>query len=127
MNQSWLVLIFLLCGPMGLRAQTNLTPTRIQVRPGGPAVTLEGDLEKGKEAMFVFRAKAGLKFNGHLAAKSGKAGFAVDDADGKGLPEEEFDFNTDLTCRLEKAGEYKISVATFEQHRVHFTVIIRVY
>jgi hypothetical protein len=40
-----------------------------------------------------------------LTTTSGKAGFSVDDADGKGLPEEEFDFNTDLTDSLTKAGD----------------------
>src|SRR5580658_2779143 len=106
-----LLLMLPLCG---LRAQTSSAPMRIQVKPGGPAVTLEGDVEKGKEVFFVFQAKAGLKFSGHLATKSAKAGFAVDDADGRGLPEEEFDFNTDLTGTLEKSGDYKISVATFD-------------
>jgi hypothetical protein len=51
----------------------------------------------------------------------------VDDADGKGLPEEEFDFNTDLTGSLEKTGDYKISVATFDPRPVHFTLIVRIY
>jgi hypothetical protein len=90
-----MLLIVLLCPPVALRPQTNSSPTRIQPEPGGPAVTLDGDVEKGREVFFVFQANAGLKFNGHLTTKSGKAGFAVDGADGKGLPEEEFDFNTD--------------------------------
>jgi hypothetical protein len=122
-----LLLILVLCGPIAFRAQTSSTPTRIQIKPGGPANTLQGDVEKGREVLFVFQAKAGLKFSGHLATKSGKAGFAVDDADGKGLPEEEFDFNTDLTGTLKKIGDYKVSVATFDARRVHFTLIVRVY
>lgn len=92
---SPLLMMLLLCGP--IPAQINSAPTRIEVRPGGPAVTVEGDVEKGKEVSFVFRARAGLRFSGHLTTKSGNAGFSLDDADGKGLPEEEFDFNTDLT------------------------------
>jgi hypothetical protein len=110
-----------------LRAQTNSAPTRIQVKPGGPVVTIEGDVEKDKEVLFVFQAKAGLKFSGHLTTKSGNAGFAVDDADGKGLPEEEFDFNNDQTGNLAKTGDYKITVATFDPQRVHFTLTVRVY
>jgi hypothetical protein len=121
-------LILLFCGPILLRAQTNSASTRIvDVKPGGPAVTLEADVENGKDVFFVFQAKSGLKFSGHLATKSGTAGFAVDDPGGKGLPEEEFDFNTDLTGSLEKTGDYKISVATFDPHRVHFILIVRVY
>ena len=120
-------LILLSSGPILLRAQTNSAPTRIQVKPGGPAITLEADVEKGREVFFVFQAKAGLKFSGHLLTKSGKAGFAVDDPAGKGLPEEEFDFNTDLTGSLEKTGDYKISIATFDSRRVHCTLIVRVY
>jgi hypothetical protein len=42
----------------------------------------------------------------------------VDDADGKGLPEKEFDFNTNLTGT---------PVATFDARRVHFTLVVRVY
>jgi hypothetical protein len=121
-------LILLLCGPTLLRPQTNSAPARtIKIKPGGPAITLEADVEKGREVFFAFHATAGLKFTGHLAAKSGKAGFAVDDPAGKGLLEEEFDFNTDLTGSLEKTGDYKISVATFDSNRVHFTLIVRVY
>ena len=101
--------------------------TRIELKPRGPAVPLEGEVEKGKEVFFVFSAKAGSKFTGHLVAKSGKAGFAVDDPDGKGLPEEEFDFNTDLTGSLTKTGDYKISVTTFETRRVHFSLTVRIY
>jgi hypothetical protein len=120
-------LIILLCGQVASHAQTNSAPTRIQVQPGGPALTVEGDVEKGKVVFFVFEAKAGLKFSGRLATKSGKVGFAVEDSDGKGLREEEFDFNTDLTGGFEKNSDYKISVATFEPCRVHFTLIVRVH
>jgi hypothetical protein len=111
------------CGSVG----RSSAPARIQIRAGGSAVTVEGDVERDKEVIFVFQAKAGLTFSGHLTAKSGKAGFAVDDAEGKGLPEEELDFNTNLTGSLEKAGDYKISVATFDRARVHFTLTVRVY
>jgi len=111
---------------MALLFQTA-EPTRIQVRAGGPAVALEGDVEKDKEVVFIFHARAGLKFRGLLKTKSGKAGFAVDDADGKGLPEEEFDFNTSLVGSLQKTSDYKISIATFEPRRVHFTLTVRVY
>jgi hypothetical protein len=124
---SPLFLMHLLVGPILVRAQTTPTPTRIQLKPGGPVVIVEGDVERDKEALFVFQATAGLKFSGHLTTKGGKAGFEVDDADGKGLPEEEFDFNTNLTGTLQKAGDYKIAVATFDTRRVHFTLTMRVY
>jgi len=120
-------LLLLLLSPLLVRAQTNSAPTRIQVKRGGPAVTIEGDVERDKEAFFVFQAKASSKFSGHLTTKSGKAGFAVDDPDGNGLPEEEFDFNTNLTGSLKKTGDYKITVATFDSRPVHFTLTVRVY
>jgi hypothetical protein len=101
-----------------------LAQTHIEVKPGARALTLEGEVQKGQEVSFVFHAQAGLKFQGHL---TGKAGFSVDDPDGKGLPEEEFDYNTDLTGSLAKTGDYKISIATFESHAVHFTLRVQVY
>jgi hypothetical protein len=101
-------------------------PTRIQVEPGGRAVTVEGDVEKDKDVSFVFHAQAGLKFSAHLTTKTGKAGFEVNDPDGNGLPEEEFDFNTNLTASLPKTGDYKIAVATFDPRRVHFTLTVAV-
>jgi hypothetical protein len=127
--RSYLVnaLILLLLGPILVGAQTKAPPTRIQVKRGGPVVTVEGDVQRDKEVIFVFQAKAGLKFSAHLTTKSGKAGFAVDDADGNGLPEEEFDFNTNLTGSLEKTGDYKITVATFDPRHVHFKLTVRVY
>lgn len=120
------VLIVLLL-PIMVRGQTNSGLTRIQVKRGGPVVTVEGDVERDREALFVFQAKAGSKFSGHLTTKSGKAGFAVDDTDGHGLPEEEFDFNTNLTGSLEKTGDYKITVATFDPRHVRFKLTVRVY
>jgi hypothetical protein len=120
-------LLLLACAPIPLSPQTSAAPTRIEIKVGAPAVTVEGDVEKGKDAFFIFQTKAGAKFAGHLTTKSGKAGFAVEDAQGKGLPEEEFDFNTDLTGSLEKGGEYRIIVSTFDPHRVHFTLSVRVY
>ena len=84
-------------------------------------------MEKDNEAVFVFQSKAGSQFSGRLTTRSGKAGFAVDDADGAGLPDEEFDFNTNLTGSLQKTGDYKIAVATFGPRRVHFTLTVRVY
>lgn len=71
--------------------------------------------------------KSGPTFSGHLTTKSGKAGFSVDDSAGNGLPEEEFDFNADLTGTLDKTGDYKITVATFDPRRVHFSLTVRVY
>lgn len=122
-----LLVILLLLGPSLVSAQTNSAPTRIQVKPGGPVVTIEGDVERDKQVFFVFQARARLKFTGRLTTKSGKAGFAVDDPDGKGLPEEEFDFNTNLNGSLDKTGDYKITVATFDSRRVHFTLTVRIY
>ena len=114
-------------GPVSAPAQTNTAGKRIQVKRGGQPVVIEGDVEQHKEVFFVFQAKASSKFSGRLTATSGKAGFAVDDAGGHGLPEEEFDFNTNLTGSLDKTGDYKITVATFEPRRVHFKLTIRVY
>jgi len=122
----WRLLILLMLAPILVRAQSGTPLKRIQVQGGGPVV-IEGDVERGKEVFFVFRAKAGAKFSGQLATKSGKAGFAVDDADGRGLPEEELDFNTNLTSSLEKTGDYTITVATFDRRRVHFTLTVRIY
>jgi len=119
-HRLWLTAFLL----FGLSAQT--ASTRIQLEPGGRAVTVEGDVEKGKEVSFVFQAKAGLKFSALLTTKSGKAGFEVNDPDGNGLPEEEFDFNTSLTASLPKTGDYKIAVATFDPRRIHFTLTVAV-
>jgi hypothetical protein len=122
------LLLILLLVPTFVRAQTSPAPARIQLTPGGPTVTVEGDVERDKkEVVFVFQAKAESKFSGHLKTTSGKAGFEVNDADGAGLPEEEFDFNTNLTGSLPKTGDYKIAVATFDPRRVHLTLTVRVY
>jgi hypothetical protein len=50
----------------------------------------------------------------------------VENAEGKGLPEEQFDFNTNLTGSLTKTGDYKISIATFDARPVHFVLSVRV-
>jgi len=57
--------LILLLVPTFLRAQTSPAPARIQLTSGGPAVTVEGDVERDKkEVVFVFQAKAGSKFSG---------------------------------------------------------------
>ena len=48
------------------------------------------------------------------------------DPDGEALPEEEYDFNTRLTGSLEKGGDYKIAVSTFEG-RAEYTVEVRIH
>lgn len=125
MAQRLCLMLLLLWPIMGAPAES--APTRIEVKAGGPVVTVEGDVERDKKVFFVFQANAGLKFNGRLTTRSGKAGFAVEDADGNGLPEEEDDFNTNLTGSLKKTCDYKIAVATFDPRPLHFTLTVRVY
>jgi len=102
-------------------------PKRIELKPGGPAVTLTGVVSKSKEVVYVFNAKAGLKFTGRITQKDGNTGFDVTDPSGEGLPEEENDFNTRLTATLPKTGDYKINVSTFETRDSKYTLVVRVY
>jgi hypothetical protein len=70
-------------------AQTpSPAPVRIQVRAGGPAQILRGEIRGRKEVVYVFQAKAGQRFNGRITRQSGDASFSVTDPDGEALPEE---------------------------------------
>src|SRR5690349_9701363 len=83
-------------------SQEPSSPKRIQLKPGGPAVVLEGKVGKNEQTVYVFSAKAGQKFNGRITKKDGNTGFAVTDPDNAPLPEEEYDFNTSLNGSLKK-------------------------
>jgi hypothetical protein len=107
--------------------QQSPSPKRIELKPGGPAVTLEGAVSKSKEIEYIFSAKAGQKFTGRITKKDGNTGFEVTDPNGDALPEEEYDFNTKLTGTLAKTGDYKIAVATFEARDSKYTLVVRVY
>ena len=110
--------LILLCA---LFAQT------IELKPGAPAITVEGDASKGKDATFHFQGKAGSKFSAHMTSRASKAGFEITGPNGEGIPEAEYDFNADLKGTLPVTGEYKINVATFEVRPVHFKLTVRVY
>jgi len=119
--------LILIAGTFALTGQTGGAPKRIELVQGGPPVTLDGSVTEGKEVFYVFQAKAGTKFNGQLIKKGGNVGFGVDDPEGNGLPEEEYDFNSKLTGSVVKAGDYKITVATFEKRPTQFTLVVKVY
>ncbi|HKF58115.1 MAG TPA: hypothetical protein VKJ45_21860 [Blastocatellia bacterium] len=107
--------------------QQIASPKRIEIKAGGPAVTLSGTVSKSKEVVYVFSAKGGQKFTGRITQKDGNTGFDVTDPSGDGLPEEENDFNTRLTATLPKTGDYKINVSTFETRDSRYTLVVRVY
>jgi hypothetical protein len=119
------ILLSLAC-PIHARLEAG-SPKRIDIKAGGPAVTLTGSVSKSKEMAYVFSAKAGQKFSGRITQKEGNTGFDVTDPSGDGLPEEENDFNTRLTATLPKAGDYKITVSTFETRDSKYTLVVRVY
>jgi len=120
------ILLLLLALP-ALGGQEAGNPKRIEIKAGGPAVTLTGTVNKSKEIVYVFRAKGGQKFTGRMTQKDGNTGFDVTDPSGDGLPEEENDFNTKLTATLPKTGDYKINVSTFETRDSKYTLVVRVY
>jgi hypothetical protein len=107
-------------------AQGVGNPKRIQLKAGTPAVILEGEVTKNKDVIYVFSAKAGQKFSGRITKKDGNTGFEVTDPDGQGLPEEEQDFNTTLKGSLEKTGDYRIAVSTFEVRASKYTLAVRI-
>ncbi len=102
-------------------------PERIRVVPGGAALVLEGKVARGGDIVYIFSAAAGLTFIGRITSKANKAGFAVTGAEGRALPEEEFDFNQHLTGTLEKAGDYRIAVSTFETEPIPYKLTVRVH
>jgi hypothetical protein len=106
-------------------AQTE--PVRIEVRAGGPAQVVKGEIKGKKEMVYTFKAKAGQKFSGRITRQSGDASFAVTDPNGEALPEEEFDVNTNLKGRLTKTGDYKIVVNTINTQNSKYSLSIRVY
>ena len=120
-----ITLLLLVCFPVAAQ-QAPTDPLRIQASSKDP-VTLKGEVTQGREVVYVFNAKAGQKFSGRLTKKAGNTGFNVTDPEGQGLPEEEYDFNTSLTGRLEKTGDYKITVSTFENRPSSFTLVIRIH
>lgn len=52
------VLLSLLVGPINAGQESN-NPKRIELKAGGPAVTLEGAVNKSKEMVYIFSASAG--------------------------------------------------------------------
>lgn len=104
-------------------------PKRIEVKAGGPAVVLSGEVAKGKDVVYVFIAKAGQKFSGRLTKRDGSVGFVVTDLKGDPLIGEEFDYNTSLNGSFEKTGDYKITVTVAEtnSHNSTYTLSVRVY
>ena len=62
-----------------------------------------------------------------IQVKPGGHVFTVEGDVGKGLPEEELDFNPNLAGSLAKTGDYKITVATFDQEPRPLTLTVRVY
>ena len=125
-TQSVLTISLLAAGSIHAGQETG-SPKRIEIKAGGPAVTLTGSVTKSREMVYVFSAKAGQKFTGRITQKDGNTGFDVTDPGGDGLPEEENDFNTRLTATLPKAGDYKINVSTFETRDSKYTLVVRVY
>jgi hypothetical protein len=125
-SQLVLWLLVWLPGAVIHAAQESKTPKRIELKAGGPAVILEGEVRKDKEVVYVFSAKAGQKFSGRLIKKANNSGFAVSDPDGKGLPEEENDFNTILRGSLEKTGDYRITVSSFEVRDSKYSLSVRI-
>lgn len=102
-------------------------PKRLELKAGGPAVIVKGEVIKGKDVVYVFAAKAGQKFSGRITRKDGNTGFEVSDPDGQGLPEEEYDFNTGLNGTLPKTGDYKVIVSTFETRASQYTISLKVF
>jgi len=107
-------------------AQESKDAKRIQLKPGSPAVVLEGEVRKNRDAVYVFSAKANQKFTGRITRKDGITGFSVTDPNGEPLPEEEYDFNTSLKGSLKKTGDYKITVSTFEDRDSTYTLVVRI-
>lgn len=107
-------------------SQDAKPPKRIDLKPGGPALIVEGEVKKGNEVEYVFKANAGQKFSARFIKKMGNTGFAVNDPDGQGLPEEEHDFNTVLRGSLEKTGDYKIIVSSFETSVCKYSLSVRI-
>jgi len=120
------IVLLLLAASIQAGQEAN-NPKRIEIKAGGPAVTLTGAVSKSKEAVYIFSAKAGQKFTGRITQKDGNTGFEVTDSNGDGLPEEEYDFNTKLTGSLTKTSDYKIIVSTFETRDSKYTLVVRVY
>ena len=108
-----------------IAAQQSGSPKRIELRGKGAAVVLAGAVSKKKEAVYIFGAKAGQRFTARITRKVGNIGFAVTDPDGEALPEEEQDFNTNLSSRLEKTGDYAITVSSFEDRVSKFTLSVK--
>jgi hypothetical protein len=124
--RSLLVLTALVATAAAPSAQESKNGKRIQLKSGGPALVLEGEVRKDKDSVYVFSAKAGQKFTGRITRKDGNTGFAVTDPNGEPLPEEENDFNTTLKGSLKKTGDYKITVSTFENRESKYTLVIRI-
>jgi hypothetical protein len=119
---SWLPIY----SPVG--AQTlSPAPQRIQLRAGGPAQILKGEIKGRKEVVYVFKAKAGQRFSGRITRQSGDASFSVTDPDGEALPEEEYDVNTKLRGSLTKSGDYRLTVNTVNASDSKYTLSVRVY
>ena len=122
-----LVLSFLLlCLPVFSQAESG-APQRLEVRPGGPARIIKGQIRGRKEVVYRFRAKAGQKFSGRITRQNGDASFNVTDPDGEALPEEEFDVNISLKGSLTKSGDYKITVNTVNSQNSKYSLSVRVY
>jgi len=122
-----LILSFLLLGlPILVQAERG-DPQRIEMRAGGPAQIIKGEIKGRKEVVYVFKARAGQKFSGRIKRQTGDASFAVTDPDGAALPEEEFDVNISLKGSLKKSGDYKITINTVNSQDSKYSLSVRVY
>lgn len=128
---AWIGTLLLLFSSLLCIAATSQTvqsePERIEVKAGGPAKVIKGEVKERKEVSYVFKAKAGQEFSGRITRQSGDASFAITDANGEALPEEEFDVNVTLKGTLTKSGDYKITVNTVNSNNSKYTLSIKVY
>jgi hypothetical protein len=99
---------------------------RIELKPGVP-MALNGEVGPNQEEIYVFSAKAGQKFSGRITKKDGNTGFSVTGPDDDAIPEEEYDFNLSLKSTLDKTGDYKIIVTTFEKRASKYTLTVSLH
>ena len=122
-----LVTLALLVLLVSLSAPGQEAPQRIEVRAGGPARIMKGQIRVRREVVYVFKARASQKFSGRIKRHTGDASFAVTDPDGEALPEEEFDVNTKLKGSLKKNGDYQITVNTVNSQNSKYSLSVRVF
>ncbi len=123
MNKLWRarslwasILLLTLFGPVfPALAQEERAPQRIQFRPGSRTAVVRGSLRRRTETVYLLPAQRGQRYTIRLTRNSEDCWFDLQEPDGEGVPEAEYDANLRLSGRFRETGDYRLIVLAMSQ------------